>query len=385
MTPPAADRDRPTDGAEARNGYARPDGVTLLDKVQFFAWADEQHQLEACEMRVLRVIVFDVLGLEGGRPFNGWSTASKLAWMCGIDERTVRRALGRLKKLGLITTTGTRGQGGRTVFYVPGVVGAAQKLPRRKLTDKLPAESDETPAQIGHGRPINAGGNRAQRSVQIGPGRPMNPSKNPPKGSEPSQWAPGDAASRPGEPPAFDLEEKDEGAFGQDQPSTLTRARHRLRQRLAGIAEKVGVQDGGEGLLLGCDEDTVRRWLKWQREKRETPLTQALLQVLIDHYGLNPAEAGRKLAEKPEPAPQPEPEPRRQEPPPPPARPPSPSPLPPAVNGAGVRTGLRPMAAAIHELLLPSEAPPRKPYVCSRAEANASGKRLGIPLRGSPA
>jgi hypothetical protein len=198
-------------------------------------------------------------------------------------------------------------------------------------------------------------------------------------------WAPGAAASPPGQPPALNFEEGEEGAFGQDEPQALTRPRYRLQQRLVGMAGKLGVQDGVEATLRECDEADVKRWLEWQRKKRERLLTQALLQVLIDHYGLNPAEAGRKLAEKPEPAPQPEPEPRRQEPPPPPARPPSPSPPPPAVNGAGGRTRLRPMAAAIHELLLPSEAPPRKPYVCSKAEANASGKRLGIPLRGSPA
>jgi hypothetical protein len=45
--------------------------------------------------------------------------------------------------LGLMTTTGTRGQGGRTVFHVPGVVGAAQNLQRRKLSDRSPEDGDE--------------------------------------------------------------------------------------------------------------------------------------------------------------------------------------------------------------------------------------------------
>jgi hypothetical protein len=56
------------DNAEARNGYARPDGVTLLDKARFYCWACERHQLEAADMNVLRVIVFELLGLQGGKP-----------------------------------------------------------------------------------------------------------------------------------------------------------------------------------------------------------------------------------------------------------------------------------------------------------------------------
>jgi hypothetical protein len=183
----------------------------------------------------------------------------------------------------------------------------------------------------------------------------------------------GAAASSPREPSALDLEEGEEGACGQDEPQALTLPRYRLLKRLAGMAGKLGLQDDVEGLLLACDEDDVKRWLEWQKKKRERPLTQALLQVLIDHHGLNPAEAGRKLAEKPEPTLPPEPAQRRQEPPPP-ASPPSPFPPPPAFNGGGVRTGLRMVSDAIHEPV--REPPPWKPLVFTDEQKRASAERL---------
>ena len=73
---------RAADDAEPRNSYARPDGVSLFDKVQFFQWACEQRQLEAADMNVLRVVLFTILGLGDGKPHNGWCTANKYWWVC---------------------------------------------------------------------------------------------------------------------------------------------------------------------------------------------------------------------------------------------------------------------------------------------------------------
>jgi hypothetical protein len=133
------------------------------------------------------------------------------------------------------------------------------------------------------------------------------------------------------------------------------------------------LQDGGEKLLQASDKDTVRRWLRWQREGRHKRLVQTLWQGLVDEYGLDAEEAGRKLAAKPEPAPPPEPI----RPPTPEAKPPpspaSPSPSPPRPPAWGARAGGN-MAAALRG---PEHKPePRKPFACSEADMRASVERL---------
>jgi hypothetical protein len=178
----------------------------------------------------------------------------------------------------------------------------------------------------------------------------------------------------PGEPPALNLEEGEGGAFGKEG-GALTRPRQRLRKRVVGMANKLGLQDGGEKLLRASDEDTVRRWLRWQREGRQKQLVQALWQGLVDEYGLDAEEAGRKLATKAEPEPEAPPEPVRPPAPEakPPPRPASPSPSrPPLAFVAG--SGLRTVRAAIREPEL--RAAPHRPYVCSEAEMQASAARL---------
>jgi hypothetical protein len=324
--------------------------------------------------------VFELLGLEDGKAFNGWSTAGTLAWMCGTTERSVQRSLDKLKKLGLVKTTGTRGYKGRTVLHVPGVVGAAQNLARRKLSGKPPTEDDEAPAQIRRRCRIPSETNTTQLSPRIRPARRMNPLKSPINGYEPSERAPGDAASRPGEPLSKSGLGEEEGACGQeDEADALTLPRTRLKRRLAGMAKKAGLQDGGEGLLQASDQDTVKRWMRMQSDeearkrqgKRAGPqLFKALTQALADHYRLNDRQIGRKLAAEVEPEPAPPPEPRRA-PPPPPASPPPPSP--PWSSAWRARAGGN-MAAAIHE---PEHKPePRKPYTCSADDLRASAERL---------
>jgi hypothetical protein len=357
----------------------RPDGVTLLDKYAFFTWADEQHRLEANDMRVLRVIVFELLGLEDGKAFNGWSTIPTLAWMCGTTERSVHRSLGKLKKLGLVKTTGFRGCKGRTVLHVPSVVGAAQSLARRKLSDK-PPPGDEALAKTRRPRHVSDDANMTQLSPETRRRRQVNPLKNPLDGYEPSERAPGAAASRPGDPLFESGLGEEEGAYGgasgEDEVDALTLPRRRLKRRLAGAARKLGLQDAGEGLLAASDEDTVLSWLRLQSDeeacKREGKphggrLFKALTVALVDHYKLNDKQAGRKLAAKAEP------EPPEAKPPAPPASPPSPPPRPQPAWG-GPRIGIRDMGSATHE---PEHNPaPRKPYVCSDEAMRASVARL---------
>jgi hypothetical protein len=365
------------------NGAARPDGgVSLLDKVQFFNWACERHQLEAADMNVLRVIVFKVLGLKDGKPHNGWSTASKLAMMCGLTDRTVRRALDQLQEFGLVKTTGTRGRHGNTVLHVAGVVGAAEKLPQRKLTDR-DEEDNEPSSKIGRSRPNKAVENRTQPSAKLGRRRPMNPIQNHIHGSEPLEGVSGGAANPPSrEPPALDLEEGEGRAFG-GEGGALTRPRQRLRSRIVGEAKKLGLPDGGARFLRFVSEPTVRDWLRWQREKRDQRLVQAIWQALVDEYGLDAEEAGRLLASKAEPKPPPEPArlPAPEAKPPPSAASSSPSRPPPAANGGPApHPALRTVAAAIHEPVL--RPPPRLAYACSAEAIRASAANLGIPRKG---
>jgi hypothetical protein len=372
------------DGAEARNNHARPNGISLLDKVQFFQWACEQHQLEAADMNVLRVILFTVLGLENGKPHNGWCTANKLARMCGLDERTVRRVLARLQKLGLVKCIGARGRHGKTVLHVPGVVGAAENLPVRKLTDP-DEDEDEPPSKIGRRRPNKTVENRAQLSAKIGRGCPMNPITDPFSGFESVERVSGGAAANPppGEPSALNLEEGEEGAFG-GEGRTLTRPRQRLQSRIVGEAKKLGLQDAGARFLRFATEVTVRDWLRWQREKRDQRLVQAIWQALVDEYGLDAEEAGRLLASKAEPKPPPEPArlPAPEAKPPPSAASSSPSRPPPAANGGPApHPALRTVAAAIHEPVL--RPPTRLAYACSAEAIRASAANLGIPRKGA--
>jgi hypothetical protein len=366
-------RNKDGDGAAAR-----PDGVTLLDKVAFYSWACERHQLEAADMNVLRVILFKVLGLGGAKAHNGWCTASVLARVCGLDHRTAQRALSRLQELQLVKVTGQRGRGGRSILHVAGVVGAAEKLPQRGLGD-VP-DDDEPPSKIRHRRRIKDGENTAQLSSKIRRSCRMNPSKESLYTKEPLEGVSGGAANRhPGEPPALNSEDGEEGAFG-GEGGALTRPRQRLRDRVVGMASKLGLQDGGTRFLRFATEVTVGDWLRLQRERRDQRLVQAIQQALVDEYELDAEEAGRLLAAKAEPEPPPEPaRPPAPEakPPPPPASPRPSRPLP-AVNGGA---GPRAMADAIRgPALVP---PPPSKVVHTADEKRASAVRLGIPLKGS--
>jgi hypothetical protein len=139
------------------------------------------------------------------------------------------------------------------------------------------------------------------------------------------------------------------------------------------MARKLGLQDGGARFLRFATEVTVGDWLRWQREKRDQRLVQAIWQGLVDEYGLDAEEAGRKLAAKAEPEPPPEPArpPAPEAKPPPPPASPSPSRPPPPAWGA--RAGGN-MAAALRG---PEHKPePRKPYAYTDTDMRASVERL---------
>jgi hypothetical protein len=369
--------------ATGTNGAARPDGVTLLDKVAFFSWAADTHRLDGGELNILRVVVFDLLGLEDGKPHNAWTTLGVLGTSCHLHRRTVQRALDRLKELGLVVHHGVAGRGGRTLLHVPGVVDAAKLLKRRALRDgtKDAPEpnghdtSDEPPAKRRRPRHLKTVEKVASVSAQRRRPRHLNPLNESLEGSEPLEGVSGGAANPPpGEPPALDLEEGEGGAFGREG-RTLTRPRQHLRSRVVGVAKKLGLQDGGERLLRSTTEATVEAWLRWQREERFQRLVQAIWQGLVDEYELDAEEAGRLLASKAEPPPPPPPEPARPKAPeaaapPPPASPPLSRPPPAFAAGPGLRT----VRAAIREPEL--RVAPRPPYVCSDAKVRASAARL---------
>jgi hypothetical protein len=374
---------------DGNGAAARPDGVSLLDKTTFYRWAQDTYQLDGGEQYVLSVILFDLLGLEDGKPHNAWTTRGVLATACHMRKRGVQRVLDRLDELGLVKHFGVAGRGGRTMLHVPGVVDAAKLLKRRQLRDGTKDEpepnghdaSAETQSKRCPPGPLKNVEKVSSRTAKRCPPGPLNPLNESLEGSESLERVSGGAANRhPGEPPALNLEEGEEGAFGREG-RTLTRPRQRLRDRVVGMASKLGLQDGGERLLRFATEVTVRDWLRLQREGRTQRLVQAIWQALVDEYGLDAEEAGRLLASKAEPEPEPPPEPARPpapeaKPPPPPASP-SPSRPPPPTWGA--RAGGN-MAAALRE---PEHKPqPACTLMFSRDTYGASAARLGIPLKG---
>jgi hypothetical protein len=382
-TPPAKD---------GNGAAARPDGVSLLDKVTFFSWAADTHRLDGSELNILRVVVFDLLGLEDGKPHNAWTTRGVLATACYLHKRTVERALDRLNELGLVKHFGVAGRGGRTLLHVPGIVGAAKLLKRRPLHDGTKGEAEPN----GHDESADASSKRRRprrlksvekaASVSAKRRRPrrLNPLNESLEGSEPLEGVSGGAANPPpGEPPALSLEEGQGGAFG-GEGGTLTRARQRLRSRIVGEAKKLGLQDGGARFLRHATEVTVQDWLRWQREERDQRLVQAIWQALVDEYGLDAEEAGRLLASKAEPKPPPEsarPLASEAKPPPPPASS-SPSRPPPAVSGGlAPHPALRTVAAAIHKPVL--RPPPACRIVYNAEVLQASAANLGIPRKGA--
>jgi MarR family len=405
MTPPAADNatrasgnggDRP-DGAEARNGYARPDGVTLLDKVSFLTWVLDTHPVDGGQFKVLYAVVDALLGLEDGKPHNGWCTMGVLATRCRMSKSGVRRALDRLEALGLLKVTPQAGRGGRVYLHVPGVVDAAENLKPRGLKDRTVPETEpnghdedaETPSKSARQREVKDVEKPASTRRKSSRQREVNPWSETLDGYESGERARGGAACPPagaGEPPFEFGSGEGRASGGEEQADALTRPRDRLKRRLAGMAKKVGLQDGGEGLLQASDEDTAQRWMRLQRveeargrkgKAKGSQLFKELTQALVDHYELNDKQVGRKLAAKTEPPPPPPSEPRRAPPPqPPPAASPSPSPPPAVRAGPAVRT----VAAAIREPWL--APPPASKIVFSDADYWASAVRLGLKPKG---
>jgi hypothetical protein len=267
-----------------------------MDKAAFLAWAEDTHDVDAGALKVLRVVVMRLLGLEAGKPHNGWTTNGVLATACRMHKRSVRRALDRLQERGLLVRHGFAGRGGRIVLHVPGVVDAAKKLKPRPLGDRT-AEGQPS-SKRGRPRPVSTGEKGASMSNQRGRRCPLNPVEDPlDKKLNPLEGARGSAAE-PDATPQPVVEQ------GQDGPSATglrpglqegTLARTRLLARLNGIAAKVGRKVGGE-LLHQLDEDKVQRWLRLQRERRDAQLVKEAVEMLASRLGVDRKQLGEAVA-----------------------------------------------------------------------------------------
>ena len=115
--------------------------VSPVDKLRFLAWASTTYRLKRSEQAVLLFVVENILGLQGGKPFNGWVKAALLADRCGLTRRGVQLALRGLHELELVRSWGIAGRGGCIRLHAPLLVNAAATLPKVRLAR---AKTDET-------------------------------------------------------------------------------------------------------------------------------------------------------------------------------------------------------------------------------------------------
>ena len=122
--------------------------VSPVDKLRFLAWASTTYRLKRSEQAVLLFVVENILGLQGGKPFNGWVKAALLADRCGLTRRGVQLALRGLHQLELLRSWGIVGRGGCIRLHAPLLVNAAATLPKVRLAR---AEADETAVENANG------------------------------------------------------------------------------------------------------------------------------------------------------------------------------------------------------------------------------------------
>jgi hypothetical protein len=270
--------------------------LTLMDKVAFLAWVEDAHDMDAGALKVLRVVVMRLLGLEHGKPHNAWTTNGVLATTCRMHKRSVQRALRRLQALGLLVCHGFAGRGGRLVLHLPGVVGAAGTLKPRPLGDRT--ADGNTASKRRRGRHVNPVEKAASMADERRRPRHLNPVEDPKdKNLNPLEGARGSAA----EPDAAPQPVVDEGQEGPPagglrpglQEGPLARAR--LLARLNGIAAKMGRKARAE-LLHQLGEDRVQRWLRLQRERRDAQLVKEAVGVLASWLGVDRKQLGEAVA-----------------------------------------------------------------------------------------
>lgn len=259
--------------------------VTLLDRTTFVRWARREHRLPAAPGAVLEFVVTELLGMGGARPCNGWTTAPVLANATGLNERTVRRSLARLEALGLIRRWGVRGRGGRLLLHVAGIEGAAERLKRPRLGTAAP------PSKTGPRDPVSAVENRADRASKTGPRDPVNPTEEPSlKGRKPPEGAPGCAGS-----PACAAAARVALDDDQDQEALLSLPLVRVLRRLEGLAKKVDRRFIVNAALFALiDEARKQRWLRLQREGRDSDLLRDAFAPLALHLGFVGFSDGRR-------------------------------------------------------------------------------------------
>ena len=294
--------------------------VSPVDKLRFLAWASTTHRLKRSEQAVLLFVVENILGLQGGKPFNGWVKAALLAERCGLTRRGVQLALRGLHERELLRSWGIAGRGGCIRLHAPLLVGAAATLPRVRLAR---AAADAPAVGNANGASPSPVENANKRAAKTRTPVRMSPASDPSQRFNPAEGARGGtAAGAAGAAVGSNVEDDEEGQ--------LTLPRARLLARLQGLASKAG-HAVGVAFLDHLGPDAVQRLLRHQRERRDGKLVGEAVQLLAAYLAVNPEELGAAVAaepkgqkppEGPPPIPQPPARPEERPPAPPPAGPP---------------------------------------------------------------
>ena len=303
--------------------------VSPIDKLRFLAWASTTYRLKRSEQAVLLFVVENILGLQGGKPFNGWVKAALLAERCGLTRRGVQLALRGLHELELLRSWGITGRGGCIRLHAPLLVNAAATLPKVRLAR---AEADETAVENANGASPSPVENANKRASKTRTPVRMSPASHSSTRFNPAERARGGAAA--GAVGAACLNDE------HDEEGQLTLPRARLLARLQGLAGKAGWTIGVH-FLQHIGPDAVHRLLRHQRDNRDGKLVGEVVKLLAAYLAVNPEELGAAVAaklkgQKPPEGPPPTPHP--------PARPEERPPVPPppgpprlAAAGASVR------------------------------------------------
>ena len=268
--------------------------VTLLDKTAFVQAAQDELQLTGIERQVLDTIVFRLLGLDGAKPHNGWTTNGVLATAADTTVRTIRRILGRFEEWGLLKRTSVAGRGGRIYLHVPGVHGAAKARKHAPLGDRT---GEDKPSKTGHDGPFFTVEKRTPRSAKRGHRCPLSPIEEPfLKDTSHIEGARGAAA----EPPPAAAGQGFENDDGRDE-GALTHARARLLARLRGLAGKARLTVG-PAILEALGPDRLARWLRLQREdnpRASATLVREAVDVLADYLAVDVSDLATAIATAP--------------------------------------------------------------------------------------
>jgi hypothetical protein len=265
---------------------------TLLDKHAFVQHSAREYRLTGIERAVLDCVVFRLLGLDGQKPFNGWTTNGVLATEAGTTPRTIQKVLAKFQRLGLLHRMSIPGRGGRVCLQVPGIVGAAETCKPRPLGDRTGDEPPYKTRPDGHGLRVQ---NTSGASAKTRPRGHLNPSiesKEP--NLSPTEGAPGLAGEHPIKEPS---------AVVWTDEDRLTRPTRELLRRVQGLARKGGIDLGAEFFdsVEEYEPGILRKWLRLASDggpRNEARLVHEWIEWIVSVHGVNPAEFGEAVAGK---------------------------------------------------------------------------------------